>query len=75
MSKTNTIKYTNDKISFIPTKEGAGIFKDNKKILELNMEEAKSLMICMLDFAHSMVPIANPTRGVKKLKSGKHKKQ
>ena len=71
--KINTIKYTNDKISFIPTKEGAVIYRKNKKILDLNLDEAKSLMICMLDFARDMTPIPKPTRGVKKHKTGKHK--
>lgn len=70
-----TIKYTNGKISFIPTKSGAGVYRDKKKILELGLEEAKSLMICFLDFSQDMLKSSQNVKGKKLPKTGKNKNQ
>lgn len=68
-----TLRLENGKIALVPIKEGAVIYKDNKKILELGLEESKSLMICFLDFAQIMMPpMPKPPKGFRQPKTGKH---
>jgi hypothetical protein len=71
-----TIQYTNGDVTMIPIKTGLGLYVKKEKVLELKLKEAQSLMICFLDFAHDMRPTVLPaTKGLKKGKTGKHKKQ
>ena len=71
---SETIKYTNENITLIPIKTGLGVYLKDKKILDLGLKDAQSLMICFMDFARDMMPpTLPPTKGVRKPKTSKHK--
>lgn len=74
MKEKKTTQFTSGDIDLIPYDKGAVVFLKKKKIIDLGLEDAQSLMICFLDLANAMMPAPPVVTGKKLPRTSKHAK-